>query len=219
MAHNQSPPSDLHMVGISCTGAHGSGITIPPLADMIRGVTLVSANFGSDGLPIVYRIEPTHGMTDPKKHIPNVTLVQDDAALNAIVVGLGAFGVVYAVTIETVPFYWIKETREIIEWSEVKKKLRQGLNGDILKYHTNEVLINAYTSRALVTKRELVTERPSDISNVDSNPYLAVVRAIPAFEKIWKFVTQDGLLNDLERDLGNVLASVGKHFPLLVPTV
>jgi len=207
------------MVGISCTGAHGSGITIPPLADMIRGVTLVSANFGPNNLPIVYRIEPTKGMTDPKKHIPNVTLVQDDATLNAIVVGLGAFGVVYAVTIETVPFYWIKETREIIEWSDVKKKLRQGPDGDILKYHTNEVLMNAYTSRALVTKRELVTERPSDLKNADSNPFLAVIRAIPAFEKIWKLVTQDGLLKDLERDLGNVLASLVKHFPLLVPTV
>lgn len=207
------------MVGISCTGAHGGGITNPPLADMIRGVTLVSANFGADGLPIVYRIEPTNGMTDPKKHIPNVTLIQDDATLNAIAVGLGAFGVVYAVTIETVPFYWIRETREIIEWSEVKKKLRQGPNGDILKYHTNEVLMNAYTSRALVTKRELVTERPSDASNVDLNPFLAVIHAIPAFEKIWELITQDPLLKDIERDLGNVLASIVKLLPLLVPTV
>ncbi len=82
------------MVGISCTGAHGSGLTIPPLADMIRGVTLVSARFGSDGLPTVYRIEPTNGITDPNKHIPKVTLIQDYATLNAVIVGLGAFGVV-----------------------------------------------------------------------------------------------------------------------------
>jgi len=206
------------MVGISCTGAHGSGITIPPLADMIRGVTLVSANFGSNGLPIVYRIEPTNGMTDPQKHIPDVTLVQDDATFNAIIVGLGAFGVVYSATIETVPFYWIKETREIIDWSAVKKRL--GPDGDILKYHTNEILMNAYTSRALVTKRELVTERPPDAANPPTNPFVTLVHALPALQKIWQLISKPGsLLDDLYRELGNVLAVLLKSLPLLVPTV
>jgi len=208
------------MVGISCTGAHGSGIKLPPLADMIRGVTLVSAKFGSNGLPIVYRIEPTNGITDPSKHVSNVTLVKDDATFNAMIVGLGAFGVVYSVTIETVPFYWIKETREIINWSAVKKRLQQGPDGDILKYHTNEILMNAYTSRALVTKRELVTERPSEVSNPHTNPFVTLIQAIPAFEKIWNLISKpDGLLDDIHRGLGNVLAVLLKSLPLLVPTV
>ena len=194
------------MVGISCTGAHGIEITIPSLADMIRGVTVVSANFGSNGLPIVYRIEPTNGMTDPQKHIPDVTLVQDETTFNAIIVGLGAFGVVYSVTIETVPFYWIKETREIIDWSAVKERL--GPNGDILKYHTNEILMNAYTSPALVTKWELVTERPpADAASPPRNPFVTLVHALPALEKIWQLISKPGdLLDDLYRELGECLS-------------
>ncbi len=43
--------------------------------------------------------------------------------------------------------------------------------------------MNAYTSRALVTKRELVTERPADVSNPHTNPFVTLIQAIPAFEK------------------------------------
>lgn len=148
------------MVGITCTGAHGSGITVPPLAAMIRGVTLVSANFGHDGKPIVYRIEPTKGMTDPEKHRSTSILIQDDDNFNAITVGLGAFGIVYSITIETVPFYWIREYREFVDWSVAKKQLQQGSNGDILRFHNAEVWLNAYTSHTLITKREKVTHIP-----------------------------------------------------------
>ena len=102
---------------------------------MIRSVTVVSGNFGPNGLPIIYRTEPTNGITDRGKQIPNVTLVQDDAMFNAIIVGLGAFGVVHSIIIETTPFYWIKETREAVDWSAAKKRLQRedptGASSDI----------------------------------------------------------------------------------------
>ena len=128
-------------------------------------------------------------------------------------------GVVYSVTIETVPFYWIKETREIIDWSAVKKRLVP--NGDILKYHTNEILMNAYTSHALVTKRELVTERPPpDAANPPTNPFVTLIHALPALQKIWQLISKPGtLLDDLYRELGNVLAVLLKPLPPLVPTL
>ena len=208
------------MVGVSCTGAHGSGITLPPLAGMIRSVTVVSGNFGPNNLPIVYRIEPTNGITDPSKPVPNVTLVQDDATFNAIIVGLGAFGVVYSVIIETIPFYWIKETRESVDWSAAKKRLQKGPNGDILRYRNAEIWLNPYTPRALITKRELVTERPPEVSNPSTNAFVTFIHAIPALEKIWQAISQPGgLLDDLYRTLGKVLAILLKHLPLLVPTV
>jgi len=210
----------LHIVGISCTGAHGSGLTLPPLAGMIRSVTVVSGNFGPTGLPIVYRIEPTKGITDPKKPIPNVTLVQDDATFNAVIVGLGAFGVVYSVTIETVPFYWIKETREAVDWSAAKKRLQKGPDGDILKYHNAEVWLNPYTSLALITKREVVTEAPPDASNPATNAFVTFIHSIPVLEKIWQEISKPGeLLDDLYRELGKVLAILLKALPLLVPAV
>jgi hypothetical protein len=159
---------------------------------MIRSVTLVSGNFGPNGLPIVYRIEPTNGITDPTKPIPNVTLVQDDATFNAVIVGLGAFGVVYSVTIETVPFYWIKETREAVDWSAAKKRLQKGPDGDILKYHNAEVWLNPYTSRAIITKREVVTEPPPDASNPATNAFVTFIHSIPVLEKIWQEISKPG---------------------------
>ncbi len=238
----------LHIVGVTCTGAHGSGITLPPLAAMIRGVTLVSANFGPDGKPIVYRIEPSNGITDPQKHPKTSVLVQDDATFNAIIVGLGAFGVVYSVTIETVPFYWIREFRESVDWSVAKKRLQQGPSGDILSFHNAEVWLNAYNSRALITKREVVTDPPKPpfwkrvvnaipclhcivplpLENTDdalspdppAHAFDALLDAIPALKRIWESIAgTDGLVEEGIRELGKVLGLLLNHFPRLVPAV
>lgn len=208
----------LHIVGVSCTGAHGSGITLPPLAGMIRGVTLVSAQFGDDGVPIVYRIEPTNGMTDPKKQPASMPLIQDDDTFNAVIVGLGAFGVIYSVTIETVPFYWIREYREIVSWSVAKQQLQQGASGDILKYHNAEVWLNPYTSNALITKREL-TAAPPDASSSPQGPFITLINSLPALKSILEAITSGkSLLTDEEiRELGKILALFLKHFSLLVP--
>jgi hypothetical protein len=171
-------------------------------------------------LPIVYRIEPTNGITDSSKSIPNVTLVQDDATFNAVIVGLGAFGVVYSVTIETVPFYWIKETRESVDWSAAKKRLQKGPDGDILKYHNSEIWLNPYTSHAIITKREVVATLPPGVSSPSTNAFVTFIHAIPAFEKIWKAISKPGgLLDDLYRELGRIVALLLKALPLLVPAV
>ena len=76
--------------------------------------------------------------------------------------------------------------------------------------------MNAYNSRAPVTKRELVTERPPGLSNSDTNLFTTFIQAIPVFEKFRSSFRSGGLIDDLQRDLGNVLAAILKHFPLLV---
>jgi len=190
---------------------------------MIRGVTLVSAKFGADGTPIVYRIEPSNGITDPKKHTGNVQLIQEDATFNAVIVGLCAFGVIYSYTIETKPFYWIIETRQATDWDTAKKLLQEGPDGDILKCHNAEVWMNAYTKQCLITRREVSEEPPEGAPAEDKSisAFLTLVKQLPALEHVLADLKLDikNLEDDTVRELGQILALILKEFPLLIPFV
>ena len=213
--------SGLRVVGATSTGTHGSGLTIPPLAGMIRGVNLVSAKFGSDGKPIIYRIEPTGGITDPNRHSGPVVLLQDDKTFNAVIVGLCAFGVVYSVTIETLPFYWVEETRQLVDWSIAKGFLEQGPNGSILKCHNSEVWLNPYTKQALITRREVTTTPPKDGGGSSVSVFVTLIKLLPALKTVLQNMEKafQTIGDDIIRELGEILAGILKEFPLLIPFV
>jgi FAD/FMN-containing dehydrogenase len=107
-------------VGAAMTGTHGSGLAFGPLASQIRSITVV----GADGQ--LTQVEPANGISDPAKFVPSrplledaslpVHLVQDDATFDALAVGLGCLGVIYSVTFEAVPLYWIVERRTVTTW-------------------------------------------------------------------------------------------------------
>ena len=185
---------------------------------MICSVHLVSATFGVNGLPIQYRIEPSNGISDHKKQPSSVVLIQDDETFNAVVTGLGAFGVIYAVTITTVPFYWIRQLRQMVDWPTAKQLLQQGPDGDILKYHNAEVWFNPYTSKTLITRREKTTQ-PGD-GKTDSNPgiFATLLMALPALRAVTDIFDWMNVVEDVSKDLGNTLAAFLMHFPLLLPT-
>jgi hypothetical protein len=190
---------------------------------MIVGVNLVSATFDTAGMPIQYRIEPANGITDPGKVKPgSPILVQDNEAFNAAVTELGALGVIYSATISTVPMYWVKETREMIDWSKAKQLLQQGPSGDILKYHNAEVWINPYTSNVLITRRELTpAPPPGQISEPSISIYASLVKALPALRTVTEAIdwTDTALDEELFKTLGITLAKILMAFPLLVPSV
>lgn len=188
---------------------------------MIHGVTLVSAKFGSDGKPIVYRIEPTNGMTDPSRHTGPIVLLQDDKVFNAVIVGLCAFGVVYSVTIETLPFYWVVETRQLTDWSTAKKLLEQGPDGNILNCHNSEVWMNPYTKKALITRREVTTTQPKDAGDSTMSVFATLIKQLPALEKVLHSleVKSKSFEDEIIRALGLILGLILKAFPLLIPFV
>jgi len=188
---------------------------------MIRGVNLVSAKFGADGKPIIYRIEPTGGITDPNRHSGPVVLLQDDKTFNAVIVGLCAFGVVYSVTIETLPFYWVEETRQLIDWSTAKGLLEQGPSGSILKCHNAEVWLNAYTKTALVTRREVTTTPPKNGGDSSVSVFVTLIKLLPALKTVLKHMekTFQDIGDDIIRELGQILGGILKDFPLLIPSV
>lgn len=209
----------LGFIGASATGTHGSGLTVPPLASMIIGINLVSGQFDAkSGLPIQYRIEPTDGITDPKQHSAPWVLIQDDVEFNATMTGLGAMGVIYSITINTLPFYWVRELREIVDWSTARGLLEQGPQGDILKYHNAEVWINAYTSQALVSRREIMTSRPAgELADKSLNMFAALIDDLPAFQTVMYHIFEGDF--DPAKLFGTILALFLRLFPLLVPSV
>jgi hypothetical protein len=191
---------------------------VPPLSSYIVGINLVSAKFDTkSGLPILYRIEPTHGITDPKLHSSSWVLIQDDVKFNAAVTGLGAMGVIYSVTITTVPFYWVVEFRDMVDWRTARSMLEQGSQGEILKYHNAEIWVNPYTNKALISRRETVTAPPTAKSaGPTESIFVSLVKSLPALSTIANKIFGRDLPVKI---LGYVLAHFLKLFPLLIPSV
>jgi hypothetical protein len=127
------------VVGALSTSTHGSGISLGSAASFVRSIVVVA----SEGK--VYRIEPADGITDPgkfKSKHSDIELRQDDDWFKSVVIGLGCMGVVYSVTVEVIEKYWLRETRTVSKWSQVKADL---LKGDVLRENRHyEVLVNPY---------------------------------------------------------------------------
>lgn len=109
------------LAGVMMTATHGSGLDYKPMESFIVSMQIVV-----DGGRVL-QVEPTNGITDPAKfvnHVPEdssvpMELIQDDDTFNAMKVSLGSMGIVYSLTVEAVDFFWVKERREIKNWSEI----------------------------------------------------------------------------------------------------
>lgn len=143
-------------VGAISTSTHGSGIKHGPLCDIVESFDIVA-----DG-GILYRIEPTNGITDPVKYkekyppaTSNRKLVQDDDWFRAVKVSMGCMGVVYSLILRVRDKFWLKEVRTLKDWEEVKKDLERG---NVFRDNDHyEVIINPYQVKGkhlcLVTTR------------------------------------------------------------------
>lgn len=145
------------IAGAIATATHGSGITLPAVHGMVRSMVLAAG----DGK--VYRIEPADGISDPVLfNEPGVTLVQHDDDFNAALVSLGCMGIIYSYILEVIDMYWLKESKEMYKWSEIKPKL---LDGSLLREARHVmVLVNAYETKGdhtcLVTRINITAEKP-----------------------------------------------------------
>lgn len=108
--------------GALLTGTHGTGINQPAFPDMVQSMKLV----GKGGE--LFQIEPKDGMTDPAIHAQqsSLTLIQDDNIFYSAVLSFGAMGIIYEITMEIKPSFWLQEKREEVKWSVLKKDLLDG---------------------------------------------------------------------------------------------
>jgi hypothetical protein len=136
------------VAGVMSTATHGSGLEFGPIADAAVSIDLVA----SGGRLI--RVEPAAGISTraPDGWEP---IVHSDDWFDAVRVGLGCMGLIYAVTLEVGDSYWLKEIRRLADWSEVRETL---LRPPLDQKKRFEVYLNPYTregrNRCLVTTRE-----------------------------------------------------------------
>ena len=122
------------VAGVMSTSTHGSGLGHGPLCDQAVSIDIV----GSGGK--VYRVEPDRGPTDRasfENEHPDWDLKTDDDWFNSVKVGMGCLGIIYAVTLKAVPFYYLKEVREVSDWTDVRELLLGNLNDDHIEVYVN----------------------------------------------------------------------------------
>lgn len=145
----------LSVAGALQTGAHGSGTAQPALAAHVTGLELVD------------------GRGDLR------TLGAGDPELDAVVVGLGAFGIVHRVRLRVVPAF------------EMTQTVHQDLSWDALLPHLHEVAASAY-SVSLFTrydergvaqvwrKHRVGDHEPLDLRDLGARPATETLHPMPA---------------------------------------
>ncbi len=107
------------VAGAISTGTHGGDFDRPPLADAVRAIYLIAAG------GVHHWIEPANPITDPRK----LTMVYpcladhihyDDDMFRAVLVSMGAMGVIYAVILDVVPQYSLLQWNKWSTWETLK---------------------------------------------------------------------------------------------------
>lgn len=161
------------LVGAFCTATHGSGVQHGPLHTVVRSIDLVATE---DGRPKRFRVEPEGGITDRdafEAAHPEVRLIQEDDVFRAVVVGLGAMGIITSVVVEVTGAFHLQRDRVRDTWADVRARLADTDADGYPKYfantHTNEVLINPYPwpllprgdNHAVISRAWVVDEEPA----------------------------------------------------------
>ena len=141
------------IIGAISTSTHGSGVTLDSLSNVVEAIILV----GEGGK--LYHVEPSDGVSNKAIDLPgkSIELIQEDDVFYSSVVSIGCMGVIYAVLLRVTKKYYLEESREFCNWSEVKKDLTRG---NVLTTNRHcEVLINPYRVKKSTDLSCLVTKR------------------------------------------------------------
>ncbi|MEM1359750.1 MAG: D-arabinono-1,4-lactone oxidase, partial [Bacteroidota bacterium] len=139
----------------------GTGIKKPAVPDMVRSLGMVGT--GGEFL----QIEPTDGMTDPAKwdDSAGVRLIQDDDIFHSVILGFGAMGIIYEITLEVEKQYYMLEKRVLRPWTELRMELLTGEfiqkveDTDFVAFRVNPYQVKG-EHRCAVVEQEIV---PKDI--------------------------------------------------------
>lgn len=109
------------LAGAIATGTHGGDHQLPPIADHVHAIHLVTS--GARQL----WIERTEGITDARllaRALPDVTQVRSTELFNTALVAMGRLGIVYALIIEVVEQFSLEQIIVESTWEEQEDQLR-----------------------------------------------------------------------------------------------
>lgn len=165
------------IVGAAQTATHGTGLVTGPLSSFITSLDVVN------GHGQVIRVEPTDGVTVPaafRAAYPKHLLIQDDSRFDAITVSMGCMGIIYAVYVQTVPYYFLREDRTISTWQEVKSRIPERIAAS----RHYEFSLNPYPRDGKNTCLELIYTAvsepiPAAALRAKRKPMLYIFSALP----------------------------------------
>jgi hypothetical protein len=116
------------IVGALSTSTHGGDFDEPPFCDLIHAMHVVSV--GGQEYWIERETTPVTSNDGLARVLPcpDTLVVRDDEAFDAIVVGLGRFGIIYSVILEAVPSYSLAQQRDFVLLPAVLSSLGAGVN-------------------------------------------------------------------------------------------
>lgn len=203
------------IVGALSTSTHGGDFAEPPFCDLIHAVHLVGPGgqeywFERASAPVTSSARL--GLVLP---CPDTLVVRDDEAFDAIAVGLGRFGVVYSVILETVPAYALATEPVLWPWPKVRDSLRQGIDeGTFLG-----PLLDSLPPPSLGLGNTRTGARGMQLV-IDSRNSTAVyvLRTWPATEPDPNFATSSNALCDLGADTVLTIGAAGLNVLAFEPT-
>jgi hypothetical protein len=121
------------LAGVISTATHGGDIRHPPIADAVVALHIVGAggvHYWVQGERFSDRVAAP--LTDEARLAKalgagrdrRLKIVSDDEALDAALVTVGRFGVIYSVVLKVVRSYGLAETRVPSDWERVAQQLR-----------------------------------------------------------------------------------------------
>ena len=116
------------IVGALTTSTHGGDFAEPPFCDLVHAVHLVGPGgqeywIERDSAPVTSSNRLGHVLP-----CPDTLIVRDDELFDAVVMGLGRFGIIYSVVLESVPAYLLARERFAQPFPLVINRLREGIN-------------------------------------------------------------------------------------------
>jgi FAD binding domain len=119
------------IAGAISTGTHGGDIDVPPLADAVMAMHLLTE--GGRELWIERQSQP---ITDDaalgfalSASSPNVEIVRNDDSFNALLVAFGRFGIIYSYVLRVRPAFRLAEWTTKIPAASLTAALRNGIAG------------------------------------------------------------------------------------------
>jgi hypothetical protein len=115
------------IAGALSTSSHGGDFDEPPFCDLVHAVHLVGV--GGQEYWIERETAPITLNAGLRRVLPcpDTLVVRDDEALDAVIVGLGRFGIIYSLVLEVVPAYSLAQERVYMPLQQTLAYLRDGV--------------------------------------------------------------------------------------------
>ena len=117
------------LAGVISTSTHGSDYRLPPFCDLVQALHLVTT--GGRELWVERGSRPVTSNDEALRAAisacPDLQIIRDDELLDAIVVSMGRFGIIYSFVLQVTPAFRIAEHSHQYPWRDVARALASGV--------------------------------------------------------------------------------------------